>query len=390
MTGSDATTAAPAHSATPDSRHQRREEVHPIELFASRFPLVARPRPVCTPLAQRVADLCDRARAAERDSDLAAASAVHNLAALLASDCGLPDLARQWCHRHANVYLRAHPLGAQAARHALEPLINLARLHIRGGQGRRAADLVDALYTAVSTRVDATVDGVEIPAHLTDSQEAHQQVRRWLWAVLLATGSRALAAAGLWQEACQRLGDYRGIGHRMLDGRQIAVIAHIVSRDSGGARVLLDDTEPGEPWENAVTACLTLHCRRGSPDDADPGFLLDKYHVLDISASSLAVFHTRLGLSFIDALGAVGNPHARRIATGLIGSPAASRDGYVARDLLDHSGCRGLLTTAQVQELNDLVDACALNRGTLPAALLDDLTTALTSAEKTIARIVSR
>lgn len=38
---------------------------------------------------------------------MARASAVHNRAALLASDCGLPDLAREWCHRHADAYLRA-------------------------------------------------------------------------------------------------------------------------------------------------------------------------------------------------------------------------------------------------------------------------------------------
>jgi hypothetical protein len=85
----------------------------PTGQFARRFPLVARPRPACIPLTRRVADLCDRAQVADRDSDLAAASAVHNLAALLASDCGLPNLARQWCHRQANLYLRAHPLHAQ-------------------------------------------------------------------------------------------------------------------------------------------------------------------------------------------------------------------------------------------------------------------------------------
>jgi hypothetical protein len=179
---------------------------------------------------------------------------VHNLAALLASDCGLPDLARQWCHRQANVYLRAHPLGAQVARHALEPLINLVRLHIRDGQGELAFDLIDTLYAAVSSRTAATIDGVEIPARLTNSLEAHQEVRRWLWAVLLATGARALAVAGRWEDACTRLRRYQGIGRRMLDGRQVAVIAYAASGDTDGTLALLDDTEPGEPWENAVTS----------------------------------------------------------------------------------------------------------------------------------------
>ncbi|MDT0308051.1 hypothetical protein RM780_13910 [Streptomyces sp. DSM 44917] len=40
---------------------------------ASRFPSIARHRPACTPLLQRVADLTDRARTAERESDMAQA-----------------------------------------------------------------------------------------------------------------------------------------------------------------------------------------------------------------------------------------------------------------------------------------------------------------------------
>lgn len=357
----------------------------PIGQFARRFPLVARPRPACGPLTQRVADLCDRARQAERGSGLAEASAVHNQAALVASDCGLPDLARQWCHRQANVYLRAHPLGAQVARHALEPLTNLARLYIREGQGERAFELMDTLFTAVSSRANAVVDGVEIPADLTDSPEAHQEVRRWLWAVLLATGARALAVAGRWTDACARLREYKGIGRRMLDGRQVEVIAAAASGDTDRALALLGDTVPGEPWETGVTACLTVMAC-GSSEVADIDELLAQYYVLDISAPGLMVFHTRLGLSFVDAIGTVEDPLARRIAADLIDCATASHDGYVARDVLTHSGCRDLLTETQERALTDRVKACALGRGTFPAPLLADLTTALASAEEVMAR----
>jgi hypothetical protein len=360
----------------------------PIGQFARRFPLVARTRPACIPLARRVADLCDRAREAERNNDLAAASAVHNRAALIASDCGLPDLARQWCHRQANGYLRAHPLDAQVARHALEPLTNLARLYIREGQGERAFELIDTLYTAVSSRTDATIDGVEIPADLTNSLQAHQEVRRWLWANLLVTGARALAVAGRWADAYARLRDYKGIGRRMLDGRQVAVIAHAASGDTDSALALLGNTAPGEPWENAVTACLTIPCRSGS-DIADLDELLTQYYVLDTSAPGLAVFHTRLGLSFIDAIGTVEDPPARRIATDLIDRTTASQDGYTARDVLAHNGCHNLLTSTQTRQLTDLVEACALGRGTCPATLLTDLTTALANTEEIIARAMT-
>jgi hypothetical protein len=361
--------------------------VDPAGQFARRFPLVARPRPACLPLARRVAELCDRARQVERTGDLTEAAAVHNIAALVASDCGLPDLARQWCHQQVNIYLRARPLGAQVARLALEPIINLARLYIREGRGERAFALMDTLFTSVSARADAIVDSIEIPADLTDSAETHQHIRRWLWAVLLATGGRALAAAGRWAEAHARLDEYKGVGHRMLDGRQIAVIAQAVSGDTDSALALLADTTPGDPWENAVTACLTIQCHDTS-GDADLASLLNRYHGLDASAPGLAVFHTRLGLSFIDAIGTVDDPSMHQIAVDLIDHATATRDGYVARDMLAHNGCRELLTDSQAREMSDLVEACALGGGALPAELLADLTTALASAEEVMARTV--
>lgn len=109
----------------------------------SRFPLVPRPRPPCSPLRTRAARISDLAATAARDQDLAAASAVFNQAALLASDCGCADQARQWCRQHALAYLRACPLDARSGRLALEPLVNLARLHIRDGNGTAAYTLLD-------------------------------------------------------------------------------------------------------------------------------------------------------------------------------------------------------------------------------------------------------
>jgi len=358
--------------------------VDPTGQFARRFPLVARTRPACVPLARRVAELCDRVREAERTGDLTEAAAVHNQAALIASDCGLPDLARQWCHQQVNIYLRAHPLGAQVARLALEPITNLARLYIREGQGERAFTLMDTLFTAVSSRTDADVDGIEIPADLTDSAETHKQIRSWLWAVLLATGARALATAGRWTDARARLDNYKGIGRRMFDGRQVAVIAHAVSGDTDSALALLADTTPGEPWENAVTACLTIQCHSAS-GSADLAPLLDQYRGLDTAAPGMAVFHTRLGLSFVDAMGSVDDPPARRWAVDLVDYASATRDGYVARDVLAHNGCRNLLTDSQARELSDLVEACALGSGMLPATLQANLMAALADAEEVMA-----
>jgi len=353
---------------------------------ARRFPLIARPRPACVPLHQRVADLRERAQAAERDSDMAAASAVHNLAALLASDVGLPDLARQCCHRHTMVYLRARPLDAKAAIRALEPLVNLARLHIRDGHGEHAFTLLDTFYTAVASRADTTLDGIPLPAAtLTASPDAHQELRRWLWAVLLATGARALARAGHWNQACTQLHRHKGIGRRLFDGRQVAVLARATAGDTHSALALLADTLPGEPWENAVTACLTALCRQHTDQPADPDTLLDRYQHLD-THPGLAVFHTRLGLSIIDATGDIEHPAARRITADLLHRATTTPDGYTARDLLHHDGCASVLTDHQTHHLTETVHACALGSRAIPAPLQADLTAALDNSEAVLTR----
>jgi hypothetical protein len=226
---------------------------------------------------------------------------------------------------------------------------------------------------------------VQVPADLTNSPQAHQEIRRWLWAVLLATGARALATAGRWADASARLADYNGIGRRMLDGRQVAVIAHAVAGEPRHALTLLADTTPGEPWENAVTACLTILCQEGS-DIPDLAKLLAPYYAVDTTAPGLAVFHTRLGLSYLDAIGTADDQAAQRISTQLTARATTVHDGYVARDVLAHNRCREYLTQTQTRDLTDLVETCGLGRGALPASVLADFTIALASAEEVMAR----
>lgn len=345
--------------------------------IARRFPLVARPRPACTPLPDRVATVRGHAAAAERDTDQASASAVFNLAALLASDVGLPDLARQWCHRQADVYLRAHPLGAQAARHALEPLVNLARLHVRAGDGERAHALMETLFTAVTDRADTVIDGIALPAeHLTTSPEDYRELREWLWTTLLAISARALAIAGRWGEAYDRLMELRGIGQRLFDGRQIAILAHATSRHREAALRLLAETAPGDPWENAVAAVLGIICR-GRATDTEAG---DAIQLCDqVPVAGLDVFHTRLRLALVDALGE--HHRAPEVCQDVITRARMSGDGYAARDVLLHPVCRAILQPAQQQTLACVVGAAGLGQSSIPADLHADLLEALATAE---------
>jgi hypothetical protein len=369
--------------------------VDPAGLITRRFPLIARPRPACDALDARVGKLCALADAAERAGDQATASAVHNQAALLASDVGFPSLAREWCHRHADMYLRACPLDAQAARHALEPLVNLARLHTRDGHGGRAHHLLNALHQAVTSRADTVVDGLPVPAAtLTATEDDHRELRTWLWTVLLADGTRALTSAGRWQDAHAHLQQRKGIGRRMLDGRQVAVIASATADKADRALELLMDTTPGDRWENAVTSCLTVLCRRDADQSIDRDLaamltnLLDQYQQLD-PATSLTVFHTRLGLTIIDAIGDVEHPAARRIAADLIHRARASRDGYAARDVLAHHSCAANLSDDQRGGLAEVLHASALGRREIPAKLRAGLSAALATSETVLSRTMA-
>ena len=73
------------------------------------FPLVARTRPARGPARQRIADLENLADRAAATGDLSGACSVLNLSALFAVDMGLPDLAAQWCTRHAETLLSVRP-----------------------------------------------------------------------------------------------------------------------------------------------------------------------------------------------------------------------------------------------------------------------------------------
>lgn len=224
--------------------------------IARRFPLIARFRPACLPLPQRVQTLTALADQSEQDNDQGAASSVHNQAALLASDVGLPDLAREMCHAHAHAYLQACPLPAMSAIRGLEPLVNLARLKTRAGRADAGRGALTALFEAVTNAASLEYDGLTVPKDLVATAQDRQEVRTWLWRVLLADGTRTLTAAGRWSEAETHIAQHRGVGQRMLDGRQVAIVAALVEGDHERASRLLAETAPGDPWERNVTLSL--------------------------------------------------------------------------------------------------------------------------------------
>ncbi|MEV4210166.1 hypothetical protein [Micromonospora sp. NPDC049662] len=361
----------------------------PNSQLLRRFPLVARPRPIAKPVAARIDDLCALADRAQREDDLSAASAVLNQAALIASDCGQAELARRWCHDHANAYLLpARPLGAQAARHALEPLVNLARLHIRDGNGDAAHRILASLFQAVSTRTDTLIDDYPLAAsRLTWNGTDHRDVRQWLWGVLLADGTRALTSAGRWRDAYDHLKRHKGIGQRMLDGRQVAIIAHLLAGEAKDARTIITQTASGDPWEEAVTGCLAYLSNAGKPDKTLLDAMLDRYRRLT-PTPSLAVFHTRLALSIIDAGDGVDKPESRSLATDLIGQALVIKDAYVAGQLLEHEGILSVIGAQSKAALAGLRGAGGSPCSQSLAVPLDRLLQPLAISSSVIHRLV--
>ncbi|MFG3407726.1 hypothetical protein [Streptomyces sp. NPDC048142] len=352
---------------------------------AHRFPLVARFRPACLPLPKRVRALVDLADTAMTETDQGVASSVYNQAALIASDLCLPDLAREMCHEHAAAYLHACPLPAMSAIRGLEPVVNLARLQIRGGHADVGRQWLLDLYAAVEAGTPARFGGVAIPADLTATDKDRHEVVAWLWRVLLADGTRALTAEGRWSEALAHMETHRGVGRRMLDGRQVAVLASLAAGDTAHAATLLAGTVPGEPWEQTVTACLTALWRReaGQPVGDHLADLADAY--LERKAEpGMTVFDIRLGLTVLDMVGSPNLPAAYRIAEDLHRRATEAEDGYAARENLANSLFIGLATNRQEQNCRALVRACALGAETLPDQLQGALSAALRAADSVI------
>jgi hypothetical protein len=355
----------------------------PRETVVRRFPLVPRSRPACHRLDVRVRQLtclAETAATAPAGTARAAAEAC-NFGALIASDCGLPTLARDLCWQQFEIWHRTRPFSAATAKLALQPLVNLGRLRARDGDGIAAHHLIETLFTAVRNQAAADLDGLGIDlGALTRSPADHTELIQWLWTVLVTDGTRALAQAGLWGQALRHVQDIRGISRSLLDGRQIAIIAHHVAGDRSAAACLLTETIAPTRWEHAVMACLAVLTGNG-----DATTMADSYLTISGDATEV-VFRTRLGLAVLDL---ASERHMAPVARAIQADVQRSQDAYAAREVVAHPDWASLMPASAICALDRLVDASGLGAGTIPAGLFDQLTTATTAAEATLANALT-
>ncbi|WP_433464095.1 hypothetical protein [Spirillospora sp. CA-128828] len=350
------------------------------------FPLVPRPRPPGLPLATRIdqlRDLADQPGIGSLIEQLTQAAEICNKSALIASDCGLPDLARSLCWSQHQLFDHARPLPASAAKLALQPLLNIPRQLIREGDGDGAHAMLEALFHTARHRIDTVINGRTVSLrNLTCAPDDHKTVCTLVWAALLADGTRALAQAGRWKQAAERSAAHRGVGSRLLDGRQITILAQLQNGQVDEATTLVEQSTVPEPWERAVQSLLRVLCQRaaGAHAEADTEAMLTAVLTLMKQPDpATTVFRNRLGLAAVDLADACGTPRQSQLRHTLI--DAAQHDAYAARDTLAHPLIHPVITAAQRRDLTDLIHASGLDTGTIPQPLLSDLAAAVSAAE---------
>ncbi|MGH3866806.1 MAG: hypothetical protein ACRDQ4_11835 [Pseudonocardiaceae bacterium] len=360
-----------------------------------RFPLLPRTRPPGQALHLRVGEIRELACSASQGSDeirLSSAAEALNKAALIASDCGLVDLAQQLCWRQFAIFETSTPLTAKTAKLALQPIVNLGRLATRGGDGDRAYQIFENAYNAARTQTATEIDGRNIDfRHFVNQTEQRHELRKFLWTILLADGTRALTQAGRWGDALRHIEQYKGIGKRMLDGRQVAILARCATGDHGAALDMLDDSSTPDPWEKSVATCLRTLCLRirNQPADTSTATMVRMYLRLEPSPEHL-FFRTRLGLCVIDLAADAHRAGTSQVIARVIREAAAGADAYSASDLLSHELCRSSMAQANEDALAGIVELSGLRRGTMPANLLDDLITSTKTSEAQLAQVLAR
>lgn len=353
-----------------------------ISGVARRFPLLGRPRPACPALADRVTEVVEAAAAARHTPDgMSEAAHALNKAALIASDCGLPDLARQWCWRHINVYRQLDSLTVTHAAYLLEPVLNLARLQIRARDGQPAMQLLRVMHKAVTTGSTLVVDDRTMPplTNLDGTREDLKRLHQWSWLQYLSEGIRILALAGRWDDAVTHATTLNGIGLHLMDGRQALVIARCLHEDFDTARAVLDDSTVTEPWEQQVAACLTVLCAAPGLAPIAVNTMVDRFLAQE-PVPGYAVFRARLGLTVASLANLHDGPEAQHVLRRTATEAIAAGDGYAAREVLSH--CTRLQTNdLPREELTGLVTSAALGTRVLPATTLQALAQAVDVAE---------
>lgn len=379
-----------------DTSTSRRSTTAPgdtADRAVTRFPLVFQGRRRCADLDTRVrevrtfADSCHTPSVPEDRIDRACSA--WNLAALLAADCGMADLAAELCQHQFQLFQAAWPVSGRTAIASLQPLVNLARLTNRTGDHERAYRELDAINQAVRHGGDAVIHDRTVSFDgFTTAENNWSIVDKWLRSLLREEGTRALAAAGHWDKAAAHAAHYDDAAEQLREARQTSIIAHVLNGHTSTALTLIDTSVLRHPWEHAVAACLRSYTdiKAQRPDTGNLAAMLTAVqHARQHSDRATTLFRIRLGLTAIDLSAGRLAREADLVCAELIDEAQRSTDAFAAREILDHPPCRIHLPPAQAAGLTALVDRAQLSAGALPQSVLSHLMTSVHIASTVLA-----
>ncbi|WP_051451323.1 hypothetical protein [Actinospica robiniae] len=350
--------------------------------IAGRFPLMSRPRPLGLPLPARIAALAEPLLGAEgvgHHEQVAHASSVINLASLIASDVGLDGLAWEMCWKHYGLFAGARRLENPAtAVMAVQPLMNIARLLTRHGDGRDAYEALEQLYQAAKTRSVAEVCGrtVDVSA-IIRSPEGHRKIAAELWAAVVTDGIRALTRVGEWAEAARAAAEHKGVGKLLWEGRQATILALLERGLTADAAAMVESSEISNAPQKAVASVLRAFCalEAGSADTALlEGAVAEALAIAELHMPPTAVFRTHLALAAL-ALADVADARTDKVARlreAVIAT--AHTDAYAARAVASALG-------DETGSLRLVVESCGLGQGSIASELLEPMMNSVAEAE---------
>ncbi|NRQ34545.1 hypothetical protein HII36_22270 [Nonomuraea sp. NN258] len=199
---------------------------------------------------------------------------------------------------------------------------------------------------------------------------------------LLIDGARALAQQGRRSEAADAMAAHGGIGDRLLDGRQLKIMALVEQGLLDEAAEVIDSTVPAEPWEATVASLLRIATRPGikpSPEDELERVVGEALSLLAAEDPTTAAFRVRLALTTLDVAAGHTPSGSTRLAEAVI--DVASTDAYAARDVLGHPAMRSLMTSRQHQNLTAVIAAASLGTGSIPDVHWTAITKGMDHAE---------
>ncbi|MFE2869881.1 thiopeptide-type bacteriocin biosynthesis protein [Embleya sp. NPDC059259] len=354
----------PADSTPSRRKNPPRRAAPKIDVgHASRhFPLLPPTRPRCPPLPERMQTVRDHAHAATAsdhpDERVDRACSAWNLAALIAADGGLPGLAADLSHQQFELLCTAWPLPPRIAIAALQPLINLARLHGRGNR----PEVMYRLLTDIEHGLDhddappihdttITLDGLTAPHDI-------EQVRSWYRTVLLRDGTRALAATAEWTRAAAHAALHDPLPERLQAARQTRIIALATAGNHTDALAVLDNTDPADHDAPIAVALRTIvNAAAGRPHHDGLTELIAR--LSDTTAGTgdesgeATLHHVRLA-HIADDLGAGPNRMAPLWAH-LVRRILETSEAYAAQEALTARTCQATLTPTHATALDNLV-----------------------------------